>query len=85
MLPCKKRKSILNKMGRSIFFNFDAILLVVQVVFSLSPLCLHAQISERKFRRLTTENGLCHNNVYSIIQNSKGFISIGTQDGLAKP
>ncbi len=85
MLPCKrKRKSTLNIMGRSIFFKFNTILSVVQVVFFLSPLCLHAQISEKKFRRLTTENGLCHNNVYSIIQDSKGFIRIGTQDGLAK-
>src|SRR6187549_2543400 len=34
------------------------------------------------FNRLTTQNGLSHNKVNCIIQDKRGFIWIGTDDGL---
>ena len=34
------------------------------------------------FERLTTENGLSHNNIHTIFQDSYGFLWIGTSDGL---
>lgn len=57
---------------------------LVYFIFLAPLLHLHAQFPTKKFRRLSDENGLCHNNAYSIIQDSRGFIWIGTQDGLAR-
>lgn len=42
----------------------------------------YSQNEEIKFQRLTVENGLSHNNVYSIIQDKEGYMWFGTQDGL---
>jgi len=39
---------------------------------------------EGRFQRFTSEDGLPHNNVYSIFQDHSGFIWIGTQDGVAR-
>ncbi|TCO08440.1 two component regulator with propeller domain [Natronoflexus pectinivorans] len=36
------------------------------------------------FRQLTTDNGLIHNNVYSIAQDRDGFIWFGTENGLQR-
>ena len=36
------------------------------------------------FSHLTTENGLSHSSVTCILQDSKGFMWFGTQDGLNK-
>lgn len=38
--------------------------------------------NEARFTRLDRNKGLSHNNVYSIIQDSYGFMWFGTQDGL---
>ncbi|MCU0390315.1 MAG: SpoIIE family protein phosphatase [Thermoflexibacter sp.] len=43
---------------------------------------LIAQEEELNFARLSVENGLSSNNANCIFQDSKGFIWIGTQDGL---
>ena len=37
-----------------------------------------------KFRHLTTDDGLSQNSIYTFFQDSKGFIWIGTADGLNK-
>jgi signal transduction histidine kinase/ligand-binding sensor domain-containing protein len=37
---------------------------------------------EARFERITTEDGLSHNNVNSILQDSQGFMWFGTIDGL---
>jgi len=34
------------------------------------------------FNQLSTKNGLSHNRVHAILQDSKGFIWVGTSDGL---
>ncbi len=57
------------------------ILILISCVFILhdpvysndQPLC---------FYRISTENGLSHNRVHAVIQDSKGFLWIGTSDGL---
>lgn len=40
------------------------------------------QVKDVKFRNITTEAGLSHERVYCTLQDSKGFIWIGTRDGL---
>ena len=37
---------------------------------------------ELRFKKLGLENGLSQNRIFSIIQDSKGFIWVGTEDGL---
>lgn len=39
-------------------------------------------IGEFNFQKLTTEQGLSSNSINSVIQDSKGFLWIGTEDGL---
>lgn len=55
----------------------------------LNPQPVYPQQSNIKFDRLTTENtltvkGLSQNSIYCLIQDSKGFMWIGTWDGLNK-
>jgi len=45
------------------------------------PSPLAAPASER-LERLSSEQGLSHNSVYAILQDSRGFLWFGTQDGL---
>ena len=48
----------------------------------LLPLLLHAQPGDIKFERLSLQDGLSQSTVRCIYQDSRGFIWIGTQDGL---
>jgi ligand-binding sensor domain-containing protein len=61
------------------------LLFCVIIVFSLRP--LFAQQPKIKFDRLTTEKtltvkGLSQNSIYCLLQDARGFIWIGTWDGL---
>lgn len=44
----------------------------------------HGFAQEKRFRSVTTANGLPQNSVDVIVEDSTGFIWIGTQDGLAR-
>ncbi len=55
--------------------------LLVSISLSLSPE-LFAQEQDLKFEHLTVEQGLSDNGVYSIHQDSKGFLWCGTSNGL---
>jgi signal transduction histidine kinase/ligand-binding sensor domain-containing protein/CheY-like chemotaxis protein len=48
------------------------------------PSHLYPHLEDKKFHRLTTENGLCNDSVFSIIQDRQGFIWIGTLNGLTR-
>ncbi len=45
---------------------------------------VQAQQSSLRFRRISTEDGLAHSKIYSLLQDRNGFIWIGTEDGLNK-
>jgi signal transduction histidine kinase/ligand-binding sensor domain-containing protein/CheY-like chemotaxis protein len=65
-----------NIAGREIFWF---ILTSLLIILSTSEIFCQGNISIHKLRM---ENGLSHNTVYSIIQDSEGLIWIGTKDGL---
>jgi len=54
-------------------------------IYTLSPVALFAQFNhelKHQFRTISIEQGLSQSTVYTIIQDSLGFIWMGTQDGL---
>ena len=59
-------------------------LLVYTVVLTLGPLCLHARTHQYIFTRLSVKEGLASNRVYTILQDKKGFIWLGTANGLQR-
>lgn len=48
----------------------------------LCTACLAAQARNRYFTHLTLDDGLSHNHIKAIVQDSYGFIWIGTKNGL---
>ncbi|MCK5054473.1 MAG: hypothetical protein KAR65_09350, partial [Anaerolineales bacterium] len=52
--------------------------------FSLLPLRAAAQSNTIRFDRLTVEDGLSQNAVLTIAQDGRGFLWVGTEDGLNK-
>ena len=50
--------------------------------FLLLSLFLQAQLGGLYFEKLTTQQGLSHNKVNCILQDKRGFVWIGTEDGL---
>src|SRR5688572_18162170 len=51
---------------------------------ALLPSLLHAQSRQYIFTRLTVKEGLASNRVYSILQDKKGFMWMGTANGLQR-
>lgn len=50
----------------------------------LLPLKAVAQHAQLKFEKLTTDDGLSHSHIYTIFQDSRGFLWFGSRDGLNK-
>lgn len=57
---------------------------LLAVLFFFLGNSLPAQNIENRFTHITTAEGLSQSNVYSIIQDSQGFMWFGTTDGLNK-
>lgn len=54
------------------------------IFLSLLPMLLFAQLSDLKFEHITIEDGLSQSSGLCLLQDSQGFIWIGTEDGLNK-
>ena len=57
--------------------------LIILNIVNMPP-DLYAQRNRIRFNHITIEQGLSHNSVYSIFQDSKGFMWFGTLVGLNK-
>ena len=60
------------------------ILFFFLLIFSGIGSVVHAQNSTESFKRYSIDQGLAQSSVYSIMQDSKGFLWFGTQSGLSK-
>lgn len=54
------------------------------IIIHLIVIRIHAQSEEFIFKNYDIQDGLCDNNVISIIEDQKGFIWIGTREGLSR-
>jgi ligand-binding sensor domain-containing protein/signal transduction histidine kinase len=64
--------------------NFKVFFRAALVVLIAFPTCLFSQGLPLDFETLTVEDGLPQNSVTALLQDRKGFIWVGTQDGLAR-
>ncbi|HQE94044.1 MAG TPA: two-component regulator propeller domain-containing protein, partial [Anaerolineae bacterium] len=55
---------------------------LIVLALGLFTVSAYAQTTAPRFVHLTTEDGLSHNIVYTILQDRQGFLWFGTQDGL---
>ncbi len=58
--------------------------IVFIIIFNLWGFKIIAQYPDLKFEHITVKEGLSRNDVYSIMQDGKGFIWFGTNNGLNK-
>lgn len=80
------RPSLINQvfepLNRASNYILTAIVITILTAGVLLPAPLLAQQKNLKFERLDINNGLSQNNVLCVLQDSRGFIWIGTRDGL---
>ncbi|TBN06373.1 hypothetical protein EYD45_00360 [Hyunsoonleella flava] len=69
--------------GNRIFF-FLYFVLLKNICFILLSLLTFAVFGQQKILHYTTNNGLPHDVAYGVFQDSRGFIWIGTDNGLVK-
>jgi ligand-binding sensor domain-containing protein len=79
----KKGPDFFLKRFKEINTRFIVILLILLTAMVL-PANMFAQKDNVRFERISLEHGLSQVTVYSIIQDSQGFMWFGTQDGLNK-
>ncbi len=59
-------------------------ILLFSLIIGTAAKSTYAQSSDLKFKHITTADGLSQNTISCILQDSKGFMWFGTQDGLNK-
>ncbi len=62
-------------------FTLIVLLILISLIRAVN---VHAQKNDIKFEHISLEQGLSQSSVYCILQDSKGFMWFGTQDGLNK-
>jgi PAS domain S-box-containing protein len=60
------------------------IVFIINVLLLSFLSSLYSQKNDIKFDRLSTKEGIPHSTVFSIIQDSKGFLWFGTRNGIAR-
>src|SRR5688572_21271331 len=75
MFPISISNSMENRPGVIYFFRYSVLILVMAC-----PVLCHSQ--HLKFDHIDAQDGLSQNNVTCIIQEDRGFIWVGTDDGL---
>ena len=75
MFPISISNSMENRPGVIYFFRYSILILVLAF-----PVLCHSQ--NLKFDHIGAQDGLSQNNVTCIIQEDRGFIWVGTDDGL---
>ncbi|MBT8381659.1 MAG: response regulator [Ignavibacteriaceae bacterium] len=86
ILHIEKQKSALNQFDYSSDYfqsKFIKIIIYCSIILN-SYVVSFSQIDDLKFSHLTAKDGLASNSVFGIVQDSKGFIWIGTYDGLCR-
>ncbi|MBI3194561.1 MAG: hypothetical protein HYZ34_08880 [Ignavibacteriae bacterium] len=73
---------VLHSLKRNIFYFFSTSLFVL-VIFLTTTASVFSQ-HRYSFETLSSHNGLSQNSVHCIMQDNKGFMWFGTQDGLNK-
>jgi two-component system sensor histidine kinase ChiS len=79
-MPDEKR----NKLTRSARWLKPVLIGLITLTALAQSDSLHAQSNLVRFQHLTIEQGLSQNSVLCILQDSKGFMWFGTEDGLNK-
>ncbi len=65
-------------------YTYCIVFSIVLSFVCLSVIDVAAQHPDLKFDHFNTESGLAHSNAFSVLQDSKGFIWIGTERGLSR-
>jgi len=55
---------------------------VMLLLFWFLPPCIFAQNPNIRFKRISIDEGLSQSTVYCILQDKKGFMWFGTQEGV---
>ncbi|NEO29781.1 MAG: PAS domain S-box protein [Symploca sp. SIO3C6] len=76
--PCLLRLSGIIRLSKTIILR--AIIVVLAVI--IIPSRVNAQESQLEFKQLTVNQGLSQSCIFAILQDSRGFMWFGTQDGL---
>ena len=71
------------KLDRLANDGFKVIVLIITIALLRAP-NLHAQKNDIKFEHISLEQGLSQASVFCILQDSRGFMWFGTEDGLNK-
>jgi ligand-binding sensor domain-containing protein len=66
---------------RRLWIKTICLILLLNLHFSVN---LYAQTDDIKFERISIEHGLSHSCVQCILQDSRGFMWVGTENGLNK-
>jgi signal transduction histidine kinase/ligand-binding sensor domain-containing protein len=80
---CKHIDDSRNTNVKAMLFKPIVALILIIILISLNPIAdLHAQHTDIKFERFSTEDGLAQLTVGTILQDSRGFMWFGTRGGL---
>jgi len=72
-------------MRKNIFFfrhKFKFFLLLLFITLNFFTLNMYSQHNKIKFKQITIQEGLSQSSIFCVIQDSKGFMWLGTESGV---